>query len=223
MKKSEISSALILAAGFGKRLRPITTTTPKCLVKVRGREMLDRAIERIADNVSNIYINTHYLHDKVRAFISKHPLNHKLHAEHEIDMLGTGGTVKKIAELYSIETLLVHNADAYFSTNEFLSEFIEGYQDEDLYLALYPKARLEFQEQGDFDVKDGNVILHKGGEYVYTGLAILNTKTFAKYDDAKFTFVDLIQGVESLKIGCYILPQSVTWLDIGTPEKLASL
>ena len=61
--------AILLAAGFGKRLRPITKTVPKCLVPIKGKPLLQIWLEKLTKvGVSEIFINTHYLHKKVRLF-----------------------------------------------------------------------------------------------------------------------------------------------------------
>ena len=222
-KRLKPDNALILAAGLGTRLWPITDTTPKCLVKVIGQEMLARTIDRVEKFVSKIYVNTHYLHQKVEEFVESHPLKCKLVTLYEPDLLGTGGTVKNLSKLYDIETLLVHNADAYFDQNEFLDDFITKYKGEDIYLALYPKAHLSFEEKGDFDINVGKALYHKGGEYVYTGLGIFNTKQFVGYEQDQFTLVDLINRCPQLSIGYYIMNAGINWVDIGTHEKLNSL
>lgn len=85
---------LLLAAGLGTRLKPITDNVPKCLVPICGKPLLGIWLDLLKDlpNVEFI-INTHYLAEQVREFVSNHPLKDKITLVHEEKLLGTGGTV----------------------------------------------------------------------------------------------------------------------------------
>ncbi|MBP5855640.1 nucleotidyltransferase family protein [Marivibrio halodurans] len=105
--------ALLLAAGMGSRLRPITDTTPKCLVEVHGRPLLDYWFELLLRDraVSEILVNTHYLHEKVEAFIAESPWRDRVAMSFEPDLLGTAGTIKANGGFHLGEPLLVAHAD----------------------------------------------------------------------------------------------------------------
>src|SRR4051812_7326728 len=86
--------ALLLAAGFGTRLRPITDTTPKALVPVHGRPLLGYWLDLLFEGgVERALINTHYLADQVRAFAAASPWRDRIDLTHEDELLGTGGTL----------------------------------------------------------------------------------------------------------------------------------
>jgi mannose-1-phosphate guanylyltransferase len=102
-------NALLLAAGLGTRLNPITKTTPKCLVKVGQYTMLDHWLYKLDMlGVENFIINTHYLSEKVEQFISKHEFRHKISLYHEETLLGTAGTLAANKAFIDQDTFVVH-------------------------------------------------------------------------------------------------------------------
>tara|TARA_B100002019_G_scaffold292419_1_gene315435 strand:- start:3542 stop:4240 length:699 start_codon:yes stop_codon:yes gene_type:complete len=115
--------ALLLAAGLGTRLRPITNNTPKCLVKIQGTPLLQLWIEKLQDlRVSEIIINTHYLSKKVENFINTLDHEVKITLSHENELLGTAGTLLKHVEFFQNEDLLLIHADNF--CNDDLNNFI---------------------------------------------------------------------------------------------------
>jgi mannose-1-phosphate guanylyltransferase len=104
--------ALLLAAGLGTRLRPLTDTVPKCLVPVHGRPLLDYWLALLGEGgVERMLINTHYLPDQVRDFIAHSPWRDKVTLVHEERLLGTGGTVLRNRQFFGGATFLVAHAD----------------------------------------------------------------------------------------------------------------
>lgn len=104
--------ALLLAAGLGTRLRPLTDTIPKCLVPVRGKPLLGYWLEQLLSNgIDRILINTHYLPGPVRDFVRASPLRGRVDLVHEEVLLGTGGTVLKNRNYFSEVAFLVAHAD----------------------------------------------------------------------------------------------------------------
>jgi len=106
----------LLAAGYGKRLRPLTLQTPKCLVPIKGKPLLDYWINKLLSNdVNDIYINTHYLKDKVLEHIKKY--DYKITILNEIELLGTAGALIKNKDYFLNDDLLVIHADNYCEDN----------------------------------------------------------------------------------------------------------
>ena len=107
--------AFLLAAGFGTRLRPLTDTVPKCLVPICGKPLLSHWLELLQDHgVTDVYINTHYLAEKVREFIENHNRKNSgitLHEMYENVLLGSGGTVREGKEFVFGEDFLICYAD----------------------------------------------------------------------------------------------------------------
>src|ERR1700722_2511913 len=104
--------ALLLAAGMGSRLRPITDTTPKCLVPVHGKPLLDYWLELLfGAGVERVLINTHWLSDKVRDHVALSPWRSLIDLVHEPHLLGTGGTVLANRRYFGEAPFLVAHAD----------------------------------------------------------------------------------------------------------------
>lgn len=104
--------ALLLAAGAGTRLRPLTDTIPKCLVPIHGRPLLDYWIERLlAGGIDRILVNTHWLPDQVRAHIAGGPWKALIDITFEPQLLGTGGTVLANRAFFGGNAFLVAHAD----------------------------------------------------------------------------------------------------------------
>jgi mannose-1-phosphate guanylyltransferase len=115
--------ALLLAAGFGTRLRPITDHTPKCLVEINGRPLLSYWFDLISrSGVEEVLVNTHYLPQKVKYFIENSSYKSKVTIIYEEKLLGTGGTIRRNREFFSNDSFLVAHADNLTSFN--LDEFI---------------------------------------------------------------------------------------------------
>lgn len=117
---------ILLAAGLGVRLRPITNDTPKCLVPIRDRPLLDYWLELLLDQgVEEVLINTHYLPDQVERFIQKSRWCGKVTLVHEPTLIGTGGTVLANRSFFEQEPVMVAHADnlTVFRVAEFVKRF----------------------------------------------------------------------------------------------------
>lgn len=118
--------ALLLAAGLGTRLRPLTNSIPKCLVQINGRPLLDYWIELLGEGgIVDILINLHYLPDAVTQYIERrrYPLN--ITTVYEEKLLGTGGTLLKNKDFFQSEPLMLVHADnlSSFDVRAFISQY----------------------------------------------------------------------------------------------------
>jgi mannose-1-phosphate guanylyltransferase len=104
--------ALLLAAGFGTRLRPITDRVPKCLVTIRGQPLLQYWLDAVLEaGVDRVLVNTHYLSEAVEAFLATYPARDKVEMAFEPELLGTGGTIATNAAFFGDDAALVVHAD----------------------------------------------------------------------------------------------------------------
>jgi mannose-1-phosphate guanylyltransferase len=107
-------NVILLAAGLGTRLRPITDILPKCLVSIKGRPLLEIWLEKLVNSgIESILINTHYLSDQVENFISKSVYQKKVKLVHEIELNGTAGTLIKNIDFYNDSDGMLIHADNY--------------------------------------------------------------------------------------------------------------
>jgi mannose-1-phosphate guanylyltransferase len=106
--------AILLAAGLGSRLRPLTNNTPKCLVKVKGRPLLEIWLDKLTQaGIGPLLVNTHYLSEQVDTFIKSSCYRDKVTLIHEIELKGTAGTLLENIEFYQEEDGLLIHADNY--------------------------------------------------------------------------------------------------------------
>jgi mannose-1-phosphate guanylyltransferase len=104
--------ALLLAAGFGTRLRPLTDNTPKCLIEVQGKPLLDYWLEHLfSAGVERALVNTHYLSEVVEAHVARSPWRDQIDLVYEPSLLGTGGTIAANAGWAQNQPLIVAHAD----------------------------------------------------------------------------------------------------------------
>ena len=107
-----VSKAILLSAGLGSRLRPVTDTTPKCLVPIHGKPLLQIWLDTLsAAGISQFYINTHHLADEVEEFIELSGYKSKITLVYEEELLGTLGTLFKASSFFSDDNILVAHAD----------------------------------------------------------------------------------------------------------------
>jgi mannose-1-phosphate guanylyltransferase len=116
--------ALLLAAGYGKRLRPITNHLPKCLVPIHGKPLLDYWFNLLlADTgIDYLLVNTHYLPSQVEEFIATSPRREQIELQYEEELLGTGGTLLKACNFFHEESFMVVHADnlSNFNVRDFI-------------------------------------------------------------------------------------------------------
>lgn len=104
--------ALLLAAGLGTRLRPLTNQIPKCLVKINGKPLLSLWLDLLfSNNVERVLINTHHLPESIERFIEESPWRTCIDLVHETQLLGTGGTLLANGQYFSDAPFIVAHAD----------------------------------------------------------------------------------------------------------------
>ena len=116
--------ALLLAAGLGTRLQPLTNYLPKCLVPIHGRPLLDYWLESLLDHgVDEVLINTHYMAPMVQKYLNQSSWLPYIKVVHEETLLGTGGTILRNRNFFKDETFLVAHADnlTIFDLSDFTS------------------------------------------------------------------------------------------------------
>lgn len=104
--------ALLLSAGFGSRLKPITDFTPKCLVPINGKRLIDYWLEKLSDaGIERFLINTHYLNDKVEKYISSSKFSELIEVSYERELLLTAGTIVANKDFFQDKSFMLIHAD----------------------------------------------------------------------------------------------------------------
>ena len=127
--------ALLLAAGLGTRLRPLTLTTPKCLVTIQDQVLLDIWLERLTQaGIESFLINTHYLSDQVEAYIEGSLYSDKVTLVREEKLLGTAGTLISNLKFFERQDGLLVHADNYCLAN--FHDFIQAHNQRPPYCVM---------------------------------------------------------------------------------------
>ena len=176
----KIDTALILCAGYGKRLNPITLETPKPLLKINNLTLLENCIQLIINlKIKKILINTFYLKSKFQEFLKTHDYNIEIEViEDGKFILNTGGGILNLIKNSKDQNFLVLNPDTIWNKKyiDEINSMINFYFLNNLdNILLLVKKNLSFDKnmEGDFGLKN-NLINLKNKEYLFTGCQILN-------------------------------------------------
>ena len=208
---------MILAAGRGERLRPITDTCPKPLVKVGGKELLVWHIEKLKQvGITDILINSAYLSEKIVDFIgdgSKFGVK-VTHSVEGASGLETAGGIIKVLPFFEGKDFLVVNGDTFIDAD--YKQFLEPLEIE--YLArLYLVDNPPHNQKGDFKIEDGKC--YRGSDYTFSGTAVYKTKAFLNMPIEKKPLLPLFLKWSQIH-ELSAKPLCGKWFDVGTIERL---
>ena len=188
----KIKHGMILAAGLGKRMQPITLKTPKPLIQIGNKNLLERAIELLINHrVEEIVINVHYLPDQIKDFINSKKYNVKIIISDEQDMLlDTGGGILHATRSFK-KPFIAINPDTLWSDiycNE-LNDLEDLYFRKKKPCLLLVNKNLSFDNsfKGDFNLKDGVISRDNSNEFIFTGLQILDASVFSSIKEKIFS------------------------------------
>ena len=193
-----VNTALILCAGFGKRLNPLTLDTPKPLLKLKNIAVLETCINLIESlGIKKIIVNSFYLKDQIHNFLkNKNFKSEIMIVEDGVNILDTGGGILNMLNHSDENDVLIFNPDTIWQKN-YSEEIIKM---ENLYflkqaenILLLANKRLSFDKNlnGDFDLKNNLISKISNKEYIYTGCQILNKTLFDNYKVENFSIVAL--------------------------------
>ena len=194
----KINTALILCAGFGKRLNPITLKIPKPLLEIKDVTMLEKSINLIKEmGISKIFINTFYLKEHFSNFIKNKNFNLDIHiVEDGGNILDTGGGILNMISHSGEDDFIVFNPDTIWS-NEYRDEIIKM---EEIYftkklenILLLVNKKLSFDQNltGDFNLSNNLISKKNNLDFIYTGCQILNKKILTKQTINKFSILNI--------------------------------
>ena len=194
----KINTALILCAGFGKRLNPVTLTKPKPLLEIKEVTMLEKSINLIKElGINKIFINTFYLKDHFLNFIKNKNFNLDVHiVEDGESILDTGGGILNMITHSSEDDFMVFNPDTIWSS-EYRDEIIKM---EEIYflkklenILLLVNKNLSFDKslRGDFNLSSNLISKKDNLDFIYIGCQILNKKILTTQTLRKFSILNI--------------------------------
>lgn len=213
--------AMILAAGRGERMRPLTDSLPKPLLEVRGKPLIIWHIEKLSrKGFKEIVINLAHLGHKIPETLgngSKWGLKILYSDEQNEGALESAGGIKKALPLLGDEPFLVVNGDV-FCDYEFDVNFELG--DKMAHLILVPNP--EHNPKGDFGLEESEVLNHSDEMYTFSGIGYYNPKLFDSVELQKTPLAPLLRNAISKKeVSGELLTKM--WHDVGTPSRLKEI
>ena len=193
-----INTALILCAGFGKRLNPITLNTPKPLLEIKDVSMLERCINLIEKlGIQKILINTFYLKDQFSVFLNSKNFNIDIKiiedGEHILD---TGGGIQNMIKDSNEKDFIIFNPDTIWS-NDYKDEILKmekmyfSEKLENILLLANKKLSFDKKLKGDFNLKNNLINKEAEKEFIYIGCQLINKKLFIKEKIENYSILEI--------------------------------
>ena len=221
-----IKKAMILAAGFGKRLNPLTLNLPKPLLKIGKETLLSNTINFLEKcGIEEVVINVHYLPDQIIEYVNKKKFNLKINIVNEKEkILDTGGGILNALKYFK-ESFICINPDTIWSLN-YLDELKK--MENNFFISkkkchlliVHKKKSFDKNIKGDFNLQN-TLVKREGNEdlkYIYTGVQIINPEVFSNIEDIVFSmnkvWNKLIKNKELFAIESNINFLHVSTLDI---------
>jgi len=220
--------AMVLAAGLGTRLRPITDTVPKPMVKVAGRPMIDVVLDRLAAaGVTEAMVNTHHLAEVIREHLAGRT-RPRIRFSHEDPILETGGGIRKVLPFFEGEPFYSVNAKIIWLNGKIdaLVRLAQAWNDElmDALLLLQPTATaVGYDGRGDFIIdQEGRVRRRREWEvapFLFSGIQLLHPRIFEGSPDGAFSMNLLYdRAIEAGRL--FGLRHDGEWFHVSTPQHL---
>jgi len=219
--------AMILAAGLGKRMRPLTDNLPKPLLMAGGKSLIEHQLLRLKNaGITEVIINLAYLGEKIQqALMDGSHLGMQLHYSQEPEPLETAGAIQQALPILGRQPFLLLNGDVWCDMN--LSSLVAVASGLDRHGHLILVENPAHNQQGDFALaQDGRLQLAEasGASYTYSGIAVLHPDMIGQYPRQRHKYPlrevfehSIAQGQLSAEV------YRGDWRDIGTPERLNQL
>lgn len=226
---------MILAAGFGTRLRPLTDKKPKALVPVNSKPMIEHVIEKfLFFGITDIIINAHYFADQINDFIDRSKFSAKITVVEENEIMGTGGGIFNMLKYITEDDFIVYNTDVICDID--LDELMDYHKLNNSAATLVMQNRETFNQvvidsESNFCglnlVKKGIKKIVKqpvgGSELLaFCGIHAVNKKKIEKYKQSstEYSIIDVYLNAVSEGNLIKAYRPEIKWFDLGTPEKL---
>jgi MurNAc alpha-1-phosphate uridylyltransferase len=225
------SKAMVLAAGLGVRMRPLTDRMPKPLVQVAGRPLLDHVLDKLDDaGVSETVVNVHYLPDQIIDHTKGRTRPRVVISDERDQVLGTGGAVVKALPLLGPEPFFHVNADTLWidGVRPNLARLAETFDPArmDILLLMAPTtSSIGYGGRGDYAMLPDGALRkrreHQVVPFVYAGAAIMSPSLFADAPAGEFSLTAMFDHANEQE-RLFGLRLDGVWMHVGTPEAIAA-
>jgi MurNAc alpha-1-phosphate uridylyltransferase len=224
-------TAMVMAAGLGKRMRPLTASRPKPLVQVAGKALIDHALERLAaSGITRVVVNAHYLAGSLEAHLARHSQGLDIAISDErAKLLETGGGLIKALPLLGEDPVLAVNSDNLWvdGPTDAISLLANRWDDAemDALLLLVPLARANCHSgKGDFHMDAGGRISRRRpgriAPFVFTGVQLISKRLLV--DPPSDAFSTNVFWDRAIAAGrAFGVAHQGLWFDVGTPGAIA--
>lgn len=230
MTKLASDTAMLMAAGLGKRMRPLTATTPKPLVRVAGKPLIDSALDRIEDaGIAKAVVNVHYLAESIEAHIGSRKAPTVQFSDEREQLLETGGGMVKAKAAGQLpDPFFACNADSIWldgPRNAFLdlSQAWDPDRMDALLLVVTHVRAHNFDGTGDFYMDAGGRLTRKKPDriapFIYTGIQLVSHRLLRDAPDGKFsTNILWDRAIEEGRL--FGVAFTGQWYEVGTPQHI---
>lgn len=224
-------TAMIMAAGYGKRMRPLTITRPKPLVSIAGKPLIDHVFSKLWDaGITRAVVNVHYLADTLEAHLNAMALPMDIRISDERgELLETGGGMKKALPLLQSDPFFCLNSDNIWLDGPIdiftsLSRYWDAERMDALLLVVPHKRAFQHRGLGDFHMDGMGRLMRRRprriAPYIYTGIQIVSHRLLRDAPEGAFSTMVLWQ--RAIAEGrLYGIPHEGLWCDVGTPAAIA--
>jgi len=223
--------AMVLAAGLGLRMRPLTDHIPKPLVSVAGQPLLDHVLDKLAAaGVSEAVVNVHYLPDQIIEHVKTRKQPRVIVSDERDKVLGTGGAVVKALPLLGPEPFFHVNADTMWidGVRPNLARLAETFDPAkmDILLLMAPTASsIGYSGRGDYSMLPDGALRKRREQqvvpFVYAGAAIMSPAIFAEAPKGEFSLTKMFDRANEQE-RLFGLRLDGVWMHVGTPDAVAA-
>lgn len=223
--------AMVLAAGFGQRMRPLTDRIPKPMIPVMGRPLLDHVLDRVEQaGIAEAVVNTHHLHQIIEEHLARRATP-QIHLSHEKEILETGGGIKQALPLLGDQPFFTASGKIlWFDKNRpAFWRLADHWRDDDMdaLLLLAPTVgAVGYDGPGDFTMDSAGRLRRRVermvAPYVYTGIQLLHPRLFRDSPDGFFS-INLLWDRAIAEGRLFGLRHEGAWFQASTPMQLTAI
>ncbi len=223
-----IKTAMVMAAGFGTRMRPLTEHLPKPLVQVLEKPLIDYSLDLLAKSgVEEAVVNSHYLAELLEAYLLERKTSPRIIISREDSVLETGGGIKNALQFFDYSPFFVVNSDVICIDGKIpvlrrLWQYWDDKKMDALLLLHRVKDAVGYAGNGDFFIGDDGELRRRADDeiapFVFTGIQIISPRLFADSPSGAFS-LNVLYNKNLARIGALV--HDGNWLHVGSPQELA--